>query len=107
MKYKKYQYTGPVYYFGNKMSPKSNLYTTATSIKEARRNFLYRVANGDIVTRYDIVDDFIKEVVPIEEPVEEPKVSHKCDRCGYTLTDMGECPVCDFGEIDLLDDFVD
>lgn len=97
--YDKYHYSGPQYYFGNKIAASSNLYTMARSFSEARKNFIYKIANGDITTRYDIVDDFITLVKP-----ESPKVKRdKCDRCGYELNDMGDCPVCDYGEYDLLD----
>lgn len=98
-----YSYTGPQYYHGNKIATKSNLFTRAKSWRQARNNFLFNIANGDIIDRYDIVDDFIKEVPPsdvVKEPIIEIKT---CEICGYQLNDMGDCPVCDYGEYDLLD----
>lgn len=101
--FKRYSYTGPQYYYGNKIASKSNLYTMARSWKEARNNFLFNIANGDITTRYDLVDDFIKEVPP-KQVINEPLIKReRCENCGYELNDIGECPVCDYGEYDLLD----
>ena len=94
--YDEYHYNGPQYYQGNKIADSSNLRTMARGFGEARRNFIYRIAKGD---RYDIVDDFITLVKP--EPLKVKR--DKCDRCGYELNDMGDCPVCDYGEYDLLD----
>ena len=102
---KRYEYKGPIYYCGNKIAEKSNLYTMAKSWKQARNFFLYKVADGDYITRYDIVDHFIKES-PInvsDKDVDEIKPVNKCDNCGYQLNDIGDCPVCDYGEYDLID----
>ena len=103
--YKRYSYTGPQYYYGNKIADKSNLYTMAKSWEQARNNFLYKIANGDLTTKYDLVDSYVKEVTkPVSDDIIEPIIERsKCDQCGYELNDMGECPVCDYGEYDLLE----
>jgi hypothetical protein len=101
--FKRYSYTGPQYHMGQKIAIKSNLYTMAKSFKQARNNFLFNIAGGDYTNHYDIVDDFIKEV-PEKEVINEPIIKReRCENCGYELNDMGECPVCDYGEYDLLD----
>ena len=95
-----YYYDGPIYYDGRKIASKSDIYTTAKSSNLAIRNILYKAANGDKeLYHYDIVDDMVKEI-PKED---RPKVRPKCQTCGYTLNDIGDCPVCDYGEDDLLE----
>lgn len=97
----KYKYTGPVYFNDNKIAEKSNLETTAKSIGKAKSNFLFRLANGNIPVGYDIVDTQIikgEEIKPIQRIIHK-----KCDICGYELNDMGDCPVCKYGEYDLVD----
>lgn len=102
--FKKYHYSGPTYHNGHKISAFSNLYTMARSYKEARRNFLFTVAGGDYINHYDIVDHYITLVEDDKVDTLETEVEiKKCERCGYQLTDSGECPVCDFGEYDLLE----
>lgn len=98
-----YYYDGPIYYRGSRISNSSNIYTKARSFEEAARNVLYRAANGDIEDLYhfDIVDDEIKQM-PDEKP-ERPK----CQQCGYEINDNGDCPVCDYGEDDLLESLSD
>lgn len=107
--YKKYHYSGPVYHLGNKISIKSNIYTMAKSMKQAYNNFLYKVANGDITSHYDIVDTYIKEVSQPKTNDKSIDMTHKnktCETCGYELNPLGECPICDYNEYDLLDAFV-
>ena len=102
----KYSYTGPIYHLGNKIAEKSKLYTMAKSWKQAKNNFLYKIANGDIVGHYDLVDEFVKEVpkATLDTPaVEEKPEIVKCEICGTQLNPMGDCPVCDYGEDDLLE----
>ena len=45
----------------------------------------------------------IKEI-PKEET---PQIRPKCQRCGYEINDIGDCPVCDYGEDDLLESLSD
>lgn len=99
-----YFYDGPIYYRGNKISDKSSIYTSAPTINIASRNILFRVANGaDDFYNYDIVDDRVKLVKSSEQSKTVSK-REICSHCGYELNDMGECPVCDYGEYDLLDE---
>lgn len=108
--FQKYHYSGPIYYNGRKQTSDSVIYTRARSLDEARNNIIYRLANGDkrYIPFYDLDDSKLKivkrdatEVHPSElKPI---KLVHYCDICGYELNDQGECPVCDFGEYDLLD----
>lgn len=100
--YKRYEYKGPIYYYGNKIASKSNLYTMAKTWKQARNNILYKAADGDITTRYDIVDELVVESTPTIDNIETKHID-RCERCGYELNRLGECPVCDYGEYDLLD----
>lgn len=103
-----YHYTGPIYYDGMKIASKSDIYTSAPSLNVAARNVLYKAAHGDKeLYHYDIVDEQI-EVVSTEPREGQPEASNeKCYRCGYILNDMGECPVCDYGEDDLLESLSD
>ena len=102
----RYSYTGPIYHLGNKIAEKSRMFTMAKSFAQAVNNFRYKAANGDIVGHYDIVDEFIKEIpkATLDTPaIEEKPEIVKCDNCGTQLNPMGECPVCDYGEDDLLE----
>lgn len=102
--YKRWSYTGPIYYYGNKIAEKCSYYTMAKDWNVARRNFVYKIANGDKAYYYDIVDSYIKLSQPREEvPNEEVHEIVKCEICGTELNPLGECPVCDYGEYDLLD----
>ena len=97
-----YTYTGPIYHNGNKIASKSNMTTTAVSIKKAEQNFLYRIADGDYTNHYDIVPQYIKKLQPLYKPIEVNETP-KCQICGHYLTTSGECPICDIGETDLED----
>ena len=96
-----YHYEGPIYYNGHKEASKTDIYTRATSIKQARNNILYRISGGKDIYKFDIVDNQIEEV--IDDSYEEiPHDPHnKCDICGNLLNNNNECPRCDYGEYDL------
>ena len=100
-----YYYNGPIYYRGHKIAEKSDIYTTAKSLNVAIRNVLYKASQGDRdnLYQYDIVDQLVKEI-PKEET---PKIRPKCQMCGYEINDIGDCPVCDYGEDDLLESLSD
>lgn len=104
---KKYSYTGPIYHLGNKIAEKSRMFTMAKSFAQAKNNFVYKAANGDIVGHYNIVDEFVKEVPKVtlddKSTIEEKPETTKCEICGYELNPMGDCPVCDYGEDDLFE----
>lgn len=103
----RYEYTGPIYHYGNKIAEKSNMITTAPSIVKAEQNFLYRISQtyGDYTNKFDIATHLIKRLIPItkDDIIENPELE-KCPECGTHLTTNGECPICDLGEDDLLDD---
>ena len=102
--YKRYEYRGPVYYYGNKIANSSNVYTMAKTFKQARNNIIYKIADGDYTTRYDIVDHLIREVDETPElKVIDNREVKKCDICGYELNAVGDCPICDYDEYDLID----
>ena len=99
-----YFYDGPIYYRGNKISDNSSIYTSAPTINIAARNILFRAANGATdFYNYDIEDNRIKMIKSSNQskPVSKREI---CSHCGYELNDMGECPICDYGEYDLLDE---
>ena len=100
MKKYTYRYTGPIYHNGNKIASKSNMTTTAVSIKKAEQNFLYRIANGDYTNHYDIIPQYIKKLQPSNNSIEIAEIP-KCEVCGHHLTTIGECPICDIGETDM------
>ena len=102
---KTYHYDGPIYYRGNKVADKANIYTTAKSLNVAIRNILFKATKGDKenLYQYDIVDNMVREI----SKEETPKVRPVCKTCGYELNDIGDCPVCDYGEEDLLESLSD
>ena len=102
--FKSYHYSGPIYYNGMRIAQYSNIHTRARSISEARKNLLYKISDGDVVSipRYDIADNFIS-VVDDQKEFEQTKKIQKCPTCGYQLNEIGDCPVCDYNEYDLLD----
>lgn len=103
-----YHYAGPIYYDGMKIVSKSDIYTSAPSISVAARNILYKAAHGDKeLYHYDIVDEQIEMIFSGSREEQPTTPKEKCFRCGYTLNDMGECPVCDYGEDDLLESLSD
>ena len=91
----KWEYIGPVYYCGNQITPRTTLKTTADTFGKARSNILYKAANGATdIGNYDI--DY-SEIICVED-IPAPTHSVDCPECGTTLTDMGECPVCKWGD---------
>ena len=108
VEYKTYMYEGPVYWMGHKIAESSSLVTKATSHNAAVRNILYQAANGDSDLRhYDIVDHLVVEVPEEKKHTVISKKRDKCQVCGYELNDIGDCPVCDYGEDDLLESLSD
>ena len=99
-----YFYDGPIYYRGNKISDNSSIYTSAPTINIAARNILFIAANGATdFYNYDIVDDKIK-MIKSNNKTKNIAKKEVCPHCGYELNDIGECPICDYGEYDLLDE---
>lgn len=100
----KYHYNGPIYHNGINLGTK-DMYTWASSPAQAYNNFRYKIANGDIIAGYDLVEPEIKIVNKIDstnyEPEEVEEVSY-CDNCGTRLNDAGECPVCDLNDEEVM-----
>lgn len=96
-----YEYSGPIYVSGHKVSDKWEGKTYAESPKKALNNFRYRL--GIQFATYGV------ELVP--------ECLHECDdeilidqsiktyaKCGTRLNDSGECPLCDLGDESVLDE---
>ena len=90
-----FMYDGPVYLEGRKVEDKVVLYTTASSIKKARSNFIYTVGKA-----YDILYSCISEVSSWED--ENP--DRICPDCGNLLQDNGDCPLCSGGDYTIYDE---
>lgn len=97
----KFIYTGPIYHNGIKICECSNMITYAVSFKQARNQLLYRIADGDYTTHYDIVDRYLTMLQDDTIEVEPTRVYDYCPECGEVLNDMGQCPVCEQGEEDI------
>ena len=103
-----YYYDGPVYYRRRKIAERSNYYTSAPTKNVAARNILFQAANGaEDLYNYDIVDELVRLVKPDKSAYALKPNREKCHRCGYELNDIGGCPVCDYGEDDLLESLSD
>ena len=95
-----YVYEGPLYRYGRLSDNRLKLETQAVSLDKAYANFLYRLGPGS-----DILKQNIRKV-EVEIDLPEETCYDTCEYCGTRLTDGGDCPVCDFGETDLLDDYM-
>ena len=93
-----YVYRGPLFRYGRLVDNNLEKETQAVSEDKAYANLLYRLGPGA-----DILKQHLRKV-EIDFPQET--CYNTCERCGYRLTDGGDCPVCDFGETDLLDDYM-
>lgn len=100
-----FMYNGAAYYKGIKQWSKTNppMYTDAPSLLKAANNFRFKLAksNGDR-NKVGYWDISLNDIVYVKE--KENHELHKCENCGYVLNPLGECPVCDYGEVDLLQD---
>lgn len=100
----KYSYTGPIYRFDNYFDEVFKpIITSAPSIDKAMSNIIFRLKQKyDLKpgTNLTIDKDRIEE---IETPSDDTIKHDYCPECGYMLTDSGECPVCDYGEEDLIE----
>ena len=103
-----YIYDGPVYYKGRKISETSNYSTEAPSKEVAARNIWYQVSkNSPDPFNYDIIDERIKLVPGKKKSYDLSSDRPKCHVCGFDINDNGDCPVCDYGELDLLESLSD
>lgn len=89
--FKKWKYDGPIYYYGNKITVKSELYTMAKTYIQARNNILHKIADGDYISRYDIVDDHLKEIKNRKDFSIQAKIPQYCPICKGILSDSGKC----------------
>lgn len=81
-----FKYDGPVYRQGRKVEDRLELFTNASTIKEARANFIHRVGKD-----YDILFNCISVV---SNSWEEEHPDRICQDCGNLLQDNGDCPLC-------------
>lgn len=95
-----YVYEGPLFRYGRLVDDKLHKETQAVSEGKAYANLLFRLGPGA-----DILKQHIRKV---ESEIDFPEETcyNTCEYCGTRLTDGGDCPVCDFGETDLLDDYM-
>jgi hypothetical protein len=92
-----FKYDGPVYKRGRKVDSNVVLYTTADTMKEARRNFLRRVR--------DIGDDILYNCIFTDTySWEEEHPDRICPDCGNLLQDNGDCPSCSSGDYSIYDE---
>lgn len=91
-----FKYEGPLYRQGRKVESRVVMYTNASSIKEARSNFIYRAGKG-----YDILYNCISLA---ENSWEEEHPDRVCSDCGNLLMDNGQCPLCDNSDYCIMDD---
>ena len=96
-----YKYKGPVYYDDQYVGD-VDISTTASSDGAAIRNIMYQIKQNRRVnpsnTHYSI--DYSRvEPVGLTEPIIHI-TTPKCSYCNTSLTDFGQCPVCDLGEED-------
>lgn len=97
-----YAYSGSIYRFGRIAKDNVELTTKADSISEAHRNFVYQAKRQLHLTpdagKVEIDADRIRLIdVPKSSILPSPK---HCASCGAQLTDSGECPRCDYGEVE-------
>lgn len=91
-----FKYDGPVYRQGRKVEDRLELFTNASTIKEARANFIYRVGKD-----YDILFNCISVV---SNSWEEEHPERVCSGCGNLLQDNGDCPLCSSGDYTIYDE---
>ena len=111
-----YSYSGPVFRFGNywdDIPKKDKLHTEAKSLKQAINNLTYKAklyfglaidSNLTLYEPYVKEEPFTTSEYNQIRKLPEIKKRPRCEYCGYELNDIGDCPVCDYGEYDLLQD---
>lgn len=91
-----FKYEGPVYRSGIKVEDKLVLFTNANTVREARRNFLYRLGKEE-----DILYNCVSVV---DNSWEEEHPDRVCSDCGNLLQDNGDCPLCSGGDYSIYDE---
>lgn len=103
---KRYYYKGPVYEFGVKIKDiKDPIVTDASTEGRAISNIKFAIKKS-LGLRVNDVIEINKDRLFYDEIMDEDNsVNVKyCDNCGTQLNPLDECPVCDYGENDLLSD---
>lgn len=102
-----YRYEGPVYRFQDSVYRKRVVEETqAVSLPQAisRLKYKIKIKLGFSKNAYIAIDnDKVKKISTHYDYRPEDRRINYCPDCGYQLNDIGDCPVCDYGEYDLLD----
>lgn len=91
-----FKYEGPVYRQGRKVENQLVMYTNASTLKEARANFLHRVGK-----EFDILYNCISVAANSWEDEHPDRV---CPNCNNHLMDNGECPLCSNSDYSIYDE---
>lgn len=111
----RYSYKGPVFRFGQVWDfIEEPIYTEAKTKRQAINNLTFKVkmmlglerdSNLTLHTPYVKEEPFTtKEYHNIMKKLSKETPKQKCQYCGTELNSLGDCPVCDYGEEDLLED---
>lgn len=111
----RYSYTGPVFRFGQVWDfIEEPIYTEAKTKRQAVNNLTFKAkmmmglerdSNLTLHTPYVKEEPFTtKEYHNIMKQLSNEEPKQKCQHCGTELNSLGDCPVCDYGEEDLLED---
>lgn len=111
----RYSYTGPIFRFGQVWDfIDEPVYTEAKTKRQAVNNLTFqakmlygldRDCNLTIYTPYVKEEPFTtKEYHNIMKQISKETPKQKCQNCGTELNSLGDCPVCDYGEEDMLED---
>lgn len=111
----KYSYKGPVFRFGQVWDfIEEPIYTEAKTKRQAINNLTFKVkmmlglerdSNLTLYSPYVKEEPFTtNEYHNIMKQLSKETIKQKCQHCGTELNSLGDCPVCDYGEEDLLED---
>ena len=101
---KTYYYIGPVYRFGKIIDNIDDpIYTTAVSKAKAVNNFKSKLKKKNKLAQTAAISIDERNVMEVNSERDWGVDENRCSICGTKLNPLGECPVCDFGELDLLD----
>lgn len=102
---KTYSYQGPVFRFAQVVFVLTKpIVTQAISKSKAINNIKYKLKQQLKLTKNSIIDiDEYKVQELLEENEIEWCTALFCNKCGYQLNPLGQCPVCDYEEYDLVE----
>lgn len=111
----RYSYKGPVFRFGQVWDfIEEPIYTEARTKRQAVNNLTFKAkmimglerdSNLTLHTPYVKEEPFTtKEYHSIMKQLSNDEPKQKCQHCGTELNSLGDCPVCDYGEEDMLED---